>query len=258
MRRAGLVLLLLAPNALADRVILKGGGVLSGVIVERTDRGVVLEVGPGRIGLPASRIERVETGASALAEYRTRAAAVPSGDATAWAALGLWARAQGLETQARGAFERALLADPGNPDANRGLGRVLQGEVWLSREESYRAQGLVQFEGQWMSPDERQAALQERALRATADAARLEAEARAREAEARARAAEAAARQAQAAQAEASSGLPYWWAISGPCTIRACYGVRPSPPTHGAPSTPPPPPKPPAHDTGRTQRSERR
>lgn len=261
MRRACLVLLLLAPTALADRVILKGGGVLNGVIVERSDKGVVLEVGPGRVGLPASRIERIETGGSALATYRERAAATPAGDAAAWAQLGLWARDNGLETQAHAAFEQALQADPGNADAHRALGHVVHGGAWLTREQSNRAQGLVLFEGDWMTPAERDMALQERFARAAADAARRDAEARVREAEARAEAAEAAARRAEAAQADTSAGIPYWWAVSGSgCTIPGCYGYRPPRPTrepHPPAAPPPPAPKPPQRDMGRTQRSER-
>lgn len=259
MRRACLILLLLAPTALADRVILKGGGVLSGVIVERTEKGVVLEVGPGRIGLPASRIERIEIGTSALGVYRTRAAAIPPGDAAAWAELGLWARDQGIETQARAAFEQALHADPGNADAHRALGHVLQGGAWLTREQSYRAQGLVLYEGQWMTPAERESALQERTARAAIDAARREADARVREAEARAQAAEVAARRAEAARTETTGGIPYWWTVAGSgCNIPGCYGYRPPrPQPHHTPAPPPPPPKAPSRDMGRTQRAER-
>jgi len=266
MGRACLVLLLLAPTALADRVILKTGGTLSGVIVERNARGIVIEVGPGRIGLPFDRIERIETGTSALAEYRAQAAAIDAADAAAWAQLGLWARDRGLETQAQAAFARALEADPGNALAHRAVGHVLQGGAWLTREESYRAQGLVPFDGRWITPAERDAALQERMASAAADAARREAEVRAREAEARAEAAEAAARQAEAARTETTAGIPYWWAISGSgCTIPGCYGyrpphVRPSAPYRPhRPSAPEPAPssRPPARDMGRPQRTER-
>jgi len=66
------------------------------------------------------------------------------------------------------------------------------------------AQGMVEFEGQWMSPSEREARLrihaaESAAMRenALADARVAEAEARAREAEARARAAEADAARAE-------------------------------------------------------------
>jgi len=71
----------------------------------------------------------------------------------------------------------------------------------MTLEESYRVRGFVSFEGAWVTPDEREAVLTERA--AAAEQARAEAEARARiretearirEAEARARAAEAEAR----------------------------------------------------------------
>ncbi len=244
MRRAWAILLLMAPAAFADRVVLKGGGVLTGVIVERSAKGVVIEMGPGRVGLPASRIERIESGESALGAFRARAAALDPSDAAGWAALGSWARAQGLETQARGAFERALESDPRNAEAHRGVGHVLHGDAWLTLEESYRAQGLVPFDGRWISPGERDALVQERMADAALSRSRREADARVREAEARAREAEAAAARAATASASEPAGIPYWWAVAGSgCSRPNCgrpqHGHRPPPPA------PPPAPKPP-------------
>ncbi len=241
MRRALAIALLVAPTAFADRVVLKGGGVLTGVIVERNAKGVVLEVGPGRVGLPASRIERIENGDTALGAFRARAAALDPGDAAGWAALGSWARGQGLETQARAAFERALEADPRNAEAHRGLSHVLRGDLWLTPEESYRAQGLVPFEGRWVSPGERDAIVQERLADAALAQSRREADARVREAEARAREAEAAASRAATAAAAEPVGIPYWWAaLAG----NGCSHPNCGRPPHG--HRPPQPPKPPA------------
>jgi len=256
MGRAWTIVLICAAPAFADRVVLKGGGVLTGVVVESNERGVVLEVGPGRIGLPASRVERVETGASALGSFRARAATLPPGDAASWVELAFWARAQGLETQAREALERALQSDPQNADAHRALGHVLLGGAWLSLEESYRAQGLLPFEGGWVTPAEREAAFRERAALAAADAARREAEARVREAEARAQAAEAVAQReanAKLAAGPSDAGIPYWWVVAGGgcngCGVRPHrpHPKEPAPPPAAAPRTPPP------RDMGRPQ-----
>jgi len=252
MRRLAAVLLVCAPIAWADRVVLKSGGSLNGVIVERTTDRVILDVGPGRIGIPMGRVERIEAGVSDLAFYRERAARIAAGDAQAWMTLGLWARDRGLETQARQAFEAALQADPGLEEAHRALGHVRHGELWLTPEENYRARGLVPFEGNWVTPAEREGALRERAESdARAQGAR-EAEARAREAEARAASAEAEARRA-AQPAEDSSGLPYWWIFGGGvCSTPHCgqQPVRPSHPNPPPPHRPPPAPEPPASKTG--------
>lgn len=246
MRRLTAALLLLAPSAWADRVILKSGGSLSGVVVEKNHERVLLDVGPGRVGIPMARVERIESGGSALASYREQAARIAAADAEAWVALGHWAREQGLETQARQAFEMALQAQPGLIDAHRGLGHIFQDDVWMTPEEGYRARGLVPFEGRWVSLAEREALLQERAADDARSQARREAEARTREAEARAETAEAEARRA-AERSEESTGLPYWWIFgAGGCSGPHCgHGhVKPPhsrPPFHPRPPAPEPP-----------------
>lgn len=249
MRRLTVVLLTLAPCAWADRVILKSGGSLSGVVVERDDRHVLLDVGPGRVGIPMGRVERIESGTSALASYREQAAKLAMADAAGWLALGRWARDHGLETQAGEAFEAALQADPGLAEAHRALGHVRQGDIWLTQDESYRARGFVPFEGGWVTPAEREATLRERAADDARSQARREAEARAREAEARARAAEAEARRAEQARVEESSGVPYWWVVAGSgCNGPHCGRAHGRPPQPVQPPVPPPapdrPPKP--------------
>jgi hypothetical protein len=206
------VLLALAPSALAaDEVHLRGGGRLSGVVLERTAESVLVEVGPGQIRLPMIRVERIVVGPSALALYRTRAAALAADDVNGWVRLARWAEAQGLLTQAREAYQRVLDLDPGNAAAHQSLGDVLLDGQWVSMDESYRMKGFVLFEGAWMRPEERQALLAERAAETAERHARVEAEARAREAEARARAAEAEARRAEAAAAAGSqpAGIPF-------------------------------------------------
>lgn len=249
MRRGLALLLVLAPVlAHADVVVLKGGRRVSGVVAEKTARVVVLEVGPGRMAIPLEQVERIETGQSALAEYRARAAGLSAGDANGWAGLGHWARGAELLTQSRAAFESALAIDPSNASAHTGLGHVLTSGAWLSEAEAYRARGYVRFDGRWVTPSERLEALQERAEQARDDAARRAAEARARDAEARAEAAEAAARRAaEVARANADTGgIPYGWVASG-CGWNCGRPWRPQL-THPQTVTPPPvtlPPTPP-------------
>ena len=256
MRRGLALLLVLAPVvAHADVVVLKGGRRVSGVVAEKTARTVVLEVGPGRMAIPLEQVERIETGQSALAEYRARAAGLSAGDANGWAELGHWARGAGLSTQSREAFETALAIDPSNASAHAGLGHVLAGGAWLSEAEAYRARGYLRFDGRWVTPSEREEALQERAEQVRDDAARRAAEARAKDAEARAEAAEAAARRAaDEARANAdSAGIPYGW-IGGGCGWNCGNPWRPHvtrPPAVTPPpvTDPPAPPPPPVHRT---------
>jgi hypothetical protein len=249
MKRALAVLLLLSPPVFADQVFLKSGGRLSGVIVARTDTAVVLEVAPGRITLPMSRVERIVEGSSGLGVYRERVAGLSANDTAGWLALAQWAADQGLQTQAGEAFARVLALDPGNAAAHRAVGDVEYDGRWMSREESFRAQGLVEYEGRWMSPDERGSLVRERAEAGEAAAARSEAEARAREAEARARQAEAEAKRAEAEASQAGdAGIPYPWIIGGGCGIDCGRPHTRSRRTTPAPQpTPAPTPRPRVH-----------
>jgi hypothetical protein len=179
------------------------------VIVERTASSIVVEVGPGLVTLPSSRVLSVQEGPSALATFRERASRLAGGDVAGWLALGRWARQQDLGTQAHEAFARALALDPGSGEANEALGRVLLGDHWVSAEEAYRARGLILFNGRWMTPAEQEAQLREEEAAEASARAREESEARVREADARAREAEARARAVEAEAGYGGMGLGY-------------------------------------------------
>lgn len=238
---ATLLLLALSPGvAAADEVFLKGGGRVSGKIVSRSDTTIEVEVGAGKIGVPTGSVLRVEEGRSPLHEFEERAAAVAVGDVEGWLALGEWATAQGLSSQAREAYHRALAASPGDPRANAALGNVEHDGRWLSEDEAFRARGYVHFEGEWMAPAEQEAILRERSAEEARERERQQDETRLREAEARAAEAEARAREAEARAAESQQeleGLPLWygWGAgpvywpSGPIVRPPVAPVRPWP-----------------------------
>jgi len=161
--KRGIVLIAMAAAPLfADEVRLKGGGRITGQIVERTADSVTVDIGGGVIAASMSSVVSIDEGTSPLQEYRARAAAIPAGDAEAWRELARWAQGWTLGSQAAEAYSKVLETLPDDPEANRALGRVLLGGRWVSEEESYRAQGFVEFEGEWMRPGERQAILEER------------------------------------------------------------------------------------------------
>src|SRR5437870_2852600 len=56
----------------ADEVYLRGGGRLSGVVVDRNASSVVVDVGPGQVTVAASQVERIVAGTPALALFRER------------------------------------------------------------------------------------------------------------------------------------------------------------------------------------------
>src|SRR5258708_4286053 len=148
MRRAVLVCLCLASTLVgADEVLLKGGGKVAGVIVERTASSIVVEVGPGLVTLPLSRVLSIQEGPTALASYRERASGLSRADLGGWLALGRWARQQDLLTQSREAFAHALSIDPANGEANESHGRVLFGEHCASSEAGDRARAHFPIDG---------------------------------------------------------------------------------------------------------------
>lgn len=253
-RMIGALLFGLAAAAAADEIRLRGGGRVSGVIVERTADVVVIETGPGRVTLATSRIETIVESRSALQTYQERAASLSPGDASAWAGLARWAAERDLLTQAREAWQKVLTFDPSHREANAALGRVEVDGSWMTLEEGYRARGLVPFEGRWVSPAEHEALVRERLAEEASAREGREAELRVREAEARAREAESRAREAEAAaQPQSDGGIPLWWGWGGgwgggimlpietpPPGPAHPPGPRPRP--HVTPGTPPPAP----------------
>jgi hypothetical protein len=232
-----------AAPAAADEVFLRGGGHVTGVIVERTKDAVVLETAPGRVTLPVRRIERIVESRSALEVFRERAADLAPGDVDGWAALARWAAERDLLTQAREAWQAVLAVNPSHPEANAALGRVALDGAWMAEADAYRARGYVEFEGRWVTPAEHEALVRERAAEETSARETREGELRIREAEARAREAEARAREAEAAAQEpVQEGIPYWWGWGGGGGILPpTYG-----PAHGPHFEPPraePPPR---------------
>jgi hypothetical protein len=205
----------LAAPAGADEIFLRGGGRVSGVIVQRTADAITVETAPGLLTLSMRRVDKIVEGRSAVEEFQDRAARRAPGDVNGWAALARWAADHDLVTHSREAWHRVLAVDPGNGEANAALDRVQLGGEWMSETEAYRSRGYVEYEGRWVTPAEHEALLQQAAAE---DAARLqnrEAELRVREAEARAREAEARAREAETAGATSDQGIPLWGGWGG-------------------------------------------
>ena len=250
--RAAVLLLsssLLAVPAVADEIFLRGGGRVSGVIVQRTADAITVETAPGLLTLSMKRVEKVVEGRSAVEEFQDRASRLAPGDANGWAALARWAADHDLLTHSREAWHRVLAVDPAHPEANAALGRVQLGGEWMSEGEAYRARGYVEYEGRWVTPAEHEALLQQEAADEAARLQNREAELRVREAEARAREAEARAREAESAGYGSDDGIPLWWGWGGGAPLYPPFVDQPShgggPPDRGHhPGHRPPAPQP--------------
>ena len=169
MKRGLAVIALIAAPLLADDVYLRGGGRVTGEIVERSDDAVTVDIGGGTISVRTASIVRIEENVAPSQQYRERAAAISTGDAEAWRELARWARGEALATQASQAWSRVVAVLPDDEEANQALGRVRLDGRWVSEEESYLARGFIEFEGEWMTPGERQAILNDRLARDQAD-----------------------------------------------------------------------------------------
>lgn len=228
MRRLAVVVALVALPAFADEVHLKGGGRVTGEIIEQTEEHVTVDIGGGTLTVRASSVVSIERGLSPMQEYRQRAAEVPTGDAEAWRELARWARGNALQSQVEDAYSRLIAILPDDEEANRALGRVLLDGRWVSEEESFRARGYVEFEGEWMTPAEQRAILADR--QSSDEAARRANEERIQKIEAE----QDAERAREEAENEAfrNGGLPrygdpvYWGWGAGPTT----WPARPSQP----------------------------
>jgi hypothetical protein len=217
-KRGIAVVALVAAPLLADDVYLRGGGQITGEIVEQSEDSVTVDIGGGTFTVRTASIVRIEENVSPSQEYRERAAAISSGDAEAWRELARWATSNALATQAGQAWSRVVAIQPDDQEANRALGRVQLDGRWVGEQESYRARGFVEFEGEWMTPGERQSILNDRRARDEADRqaeqARLQAEEQAED--------EREAREAEERDAFLSGGLPqygdpvYWGWGTGP------------------------------------------
>jgi hypothetical protein len=170
MKRGIVLIVLAAAPVFADDVYLRGGGQITGEIIEQTEDSVTVDVGGGgTITAGMSSVVRIEKGTSPLQEYRARAMSVPEGDAEAWRELARWATNRALSSQALKAWTEVVSILPEDPEANHALGQVQLNGQWVSEEEGYRAQGYIEFEGQWMTPAERQAILADRQNREEAE-----------------------------------------------------------------------------------------
>jgi hypothetical protein len=208
-KRILVMTVLVAAPAIADDVYLRGGGQITGQIVEQTSEHVVVDIGGGTISARMSSVVSIEKGTSPLQEFRDRAAAVPAGDAEAWRGLARWATGHALASQAEEAWRAVVDILPDDEEANRALGLVRLDGRWVTEEESYLARGYVELDGEWMTPAERQSIIAERQAREAAD--RTANEARIREIEAEQRAEKEREAQEAAEDDWSTYGAPTYW-----------------------------------------------
>lgn len=166
--RALALLLALAAAARADVVHLKDGGRIEGRVVAEEKGSITLETALGRMVIERARIRRIDKGPTAAEELAEREAKLGAeAGADAWFELAEFAGTKGLRRDRERLLDRALARDPDHEKANLAKGRVRHAGRWMTPEERDRAvqqeeaaamaaRGLVPHEGRWVTPEERE------------------------------------------------------------------------------------------------------
>ncbi|HEU5116716.1 MAG TPA: hypothetical protein VFT74_08595 [Isosphaeraceae bacterium] len=159
--QGGTVLLFLAlvpAKAPADHLMLRGGGILEGLILPESAQNKQVQVLTRSSSRPfpiaREKIVEVEPVDDALRAYLQRRIS-PRQSADEEYALGAWCEENGLLGPAQIHFVRAVELDPDHANAHKKLGHVLHNEKWITYDELRKLQGLTKYKGRWVSASER-------------------------------------------------------------------------------------------------------
>lgn len=148
--------LLTVSAAIADTVVLKEGGRVSGhVRVSRTE--VVVRIRPGmEVSFPKEQVKEIIFEKTAHEKFKRRIEKLAPGDAAGLYSLGLWAKAKGLKEEAARCFREVVELEPDHAGARKELGYMRHEGKWMLLEEAMRKKGLVNYKGRWVTPEEKE------------------------------------------------------------------------------------------------------
>jgi hypothetical protein len=142
-----------AAVAHADRVHLIDGAVIEGKATREGER-VVIEVDAGRLTVPADQVARIEAASSPVQQFEQRRARLDARDVAGRIALANYCRDHGMGAREHELLREVIELSPDHAEARARLGYVRDGSAWMTREQSMRAQGLVQHEGRWLTREQ--------------------------------------------------------------------------------------------------------
>jgi HEAT repeat protein len=141
----------------ADLVRLRNGGEIRGEVdkSEGVDGPTVtIESLSGIVvTVPRDEVEFVTYRRLVVEEYETRDRHTPHEVAAQWE-LAEWCKQQGLVAERERHLERVVELETDHAEARKALRHVRQDGVWMSREESMRRQGYVEYRRRWITPEE--------------------------------------------------------------------------------------------------------
>ncbi len=156
---ASLAVTLTASASRADRIELRGGGEIQGVVVpDPAQPGVVLvqtEKSAKPLVFQKSQVVRVTRQAGPLHEYLENRDKIPA-TAQSQYDFALWCDESKLTGLAQIHYEKAVAIDPEFGPAHRKLGHVLHGDRWVTYDQQREAQGLIKHKGRWISRAEKE------------------------------------------------------------------------------------------------------
>jgi hypothetical protein len=149
-----LVGIVLTSPCWADRIQLRGGGEVKGVVVpgaSKPDQVMVqTEAAAKPVAFAKSRVLKVVRESGPLDEYFARRDRIEA-KAEAQYEFGLWCEQNKLSGLAQVHYQRAVELDRSYAPAHKKLGHVLHNDAWVTYDELREAQGMVKHKGKWIS-----------------------------------------------------------------------------------------------------------
>jgi len=144
--------------AFAEVIELKDGGKLDARVVKRGGLQLTIETDGIQLLVPEDIVktvngEKLPPDYLSLYDQRRQLAGK---DADEHYRLALWCRQHKLEDQAKSELLQVVKIDPKHEDARELLGHQIYKNAWYTPEQ-LKAKGLVQHQGQWLTPDEAKA-----------------------------------------------------------------------------------------------------
>jgi hypothetical protein len=151
---AGLATFSAVAEGRADRIQLRGGGEVKGVVVKDASHPqqvmVQTETGSKPVAFQKTQVVGVIKESSVLDDYFTRRDKIEA-TGEAQYQFGSWCEQHKLSGLAQVHYQRAVELDKTHAAAHKKLGHVLYNETWLTYDALREAQGMVKVKGRWVS-----------------------------------------------------------------------------------------------------------
>ena len=145
-------------QATAEIFVLRGGGQVSGQVVENANAEptqLVIQTSLGRVTLTKDQVTEVVHQLPTEIEYEKIKGDYPDTLEGHWE-LAEWCRENFLSEQREEHLRRMLEFDPDHAKARAILGYQRDGDRWITREELMESRGMVRLGSRWVLPQEKQ------------------------------------------------------------------------------------------------------